>query len=74
MKWLVYICAVVGTAAAEPRDSNGLLAEINYPEGQARLPEATSGQLRRIAAWADDNFDGFVVIDGHGAIVIALRV
>jgi outer membrane protein OmpA-like peptidoglycan-associated protein len=63
---LAFICLVVATAAAEPRDkSNGLLAEINYPEGQARLPEATSGQLRRIAAWADDNFDGYVVIDGH---------
>ncbi len=65
MKWLVFICAVVGTAAAGPHDDSGLLAEINYPEGQARLPDATSGQLRRIAAWADDNFDGFVVIDGH---------
>jgi outer membrane protein OmpA-like peptidoglycan-associated protein len=63
---LAFVCLVVATAAAEPRDkSNGLLAEINYPEGQARLPEATSGQLRRIAAWADDNFDGYVVIDGH---------
>ena len=61
------LCLVLATAAvgAAPTDSNGLLAEINYPEGQARLPEATSGQLRRIAAWADDNFDGFVVIDGH---------
>ena len=65
MKWLAILCAVGATAAAQPHDDSGLLAEINYPEGQARLPDATSGQLRRIAAWADDNFDGFVVIDGH---------
>lgn len=62
---LAVILLAVATAAAGPHDGNGLLAEINYPEGQARLPDATSGQLRRIAAWADDNFDGFVVIDGH---------
>jgi outer membrane protein OmpA-like peptidoglycan-associated protein len=65
MKSLAFICLVAATAVAQPRDGNGLLAEINYPEGQARLPDATSGQLRRIAAWADDNFDGYVVIDGH---------
>lgn len=65
MKALGFICLVAATAVAGPHDSNGLLAEINYPEGQAKLPEATSGQLRRIAAWADDNFDGYVVIDGH---------
>jgi outer membrane protein OmpA-like peptidoglycan-associated protein len=65
MKKLAFICLIAATAYAGPRDGNGLLAEINYPEGQARLPEATSGQLRRIAAWADDNFDGYVVIDGH---------
>jgi OOP family OmpA-OmpF porin len=65
MKSVAFLCLIVATAMAEPHRDDGLLAEISYPEGQTRLPEATSGQLRRIAAWADENFDGFVVIDGH---------
>lgn len=43
----------------------GLLAEIRFQPGSARLPDASGSQLGRIAAWAEENFDGLVVLDGH---------
>jgi hypothetical protein len=29
------------------------------------LPDATGSQLGRIAAWADENYDGLLVVDAH---------
>lgn len=86
MKTLVLLCVFVATAMAEPKDMsrnprNGLLAELTFAEGQLRLPDAAGSQLGRIAAWAEENFDGLVVIDGHadrtgpsaGNVRLALR-
>ena len=57
-------------AAAEPRNMSqnprvGLLAELHFDAGKVRLPDASGSQLGRVAAWAEENFDGLVVIDGH---------
>lgn len=57
-------------AAAEPRHMSqnprvGLLAELTFDAGKLRLPDASGSQLGRVAAWAEENFDGLVVIDGH---------
>jgi outer membrane protein OmpA-like peptidoglycan-associated protein len=75
MKALVPLAACVtvqlaAPAAAEPPYSSeharvGLLAEIGFAEGSSRLPEAYGSQLGWIAAWADENFDGLIVLDGH---------
>ncbi len=43
----------------------GLLAELSFSEGSARLPAASGSQLGRVAAWAAENFDGMIVLDGH---------
>jgi hypothetical protein len=43
----------------------GLLAELEFREGSTMLPDAFGSQLGRVAAWANDNFDGLVIIDGH---------
>lgn len=55
---------------AEPRDIGqstrvGLLAELSFGAGETRLPDAAGSQLGRVAAWAEENFDGLVVLDGH---------
>lgn len=87
MKSIALLCAFVATAAAEPNKDmsrnprNGMLAELTFAEGQVRLPDASGSQLGRIAAWAEENFDGLVVIDGHadrtgpsaGSVRLALR-
>ncbi len=55
-------------AAAEPAPQpteTGLLAELEFGEGSARLPASSAAQLDLIAAWANDHYDGLVVIDGH---------
>src|SRR5512146_721044 len=72
MKSLVFLALAFATttAAAQPGDMSshpraGLLAEINFNSGQLRLPDAAGSQLGRVAGWADENFDGLVVIDGH---------
>ena len=57
--------AQAGPRAPEPKGEVGLLAELEFGEGSSRLPEAWGSQLRRVAAWANENFDGLVVIDGH---------
>ena len=67
---LVLATAPAHSAAADPKQMSqnprvGLLAEINFPESQLRLPDASGSQLGRVAAWADENFDGYVVLDGH---------
>ena len=67
---LLVVLAACPTADAEPRKMSqhprsGLLAEIMFSEGSTRLPDASGSQLGQIAAWAYDNFDGLVVVDGH---------
>jgi hypothetical protein len=68
MKMLA-LCAVLFapvSASAEPDHRRvGLLAEIEFGEGSVRMPAASGSQLGQIAAWANDHFDGLVVIDGH---------
>lgn len=69
MKVLVMLALAATTVAAEPRSTQnprvGLLAELEFPEGSSRLPDAAGSQLGRVAAWAEENFDGVVVLDGH---------
>jgi hypothetical protein len=43
----------------------GLLAELRFDRGSIRLPAASGSRLGRIAAWADENYDGLVVVDTH---------
>jgi len=61
---------VAATALAEPPNKSqhpqvGLLAEIAFGEGSTRLPEGAGSQLGQVAAWAEENFDGLIVLDGH---------
>ena len=73
MRTLAFLALAVATtttaAAQSPGMSShpraGLLAEINFNSGQLRLPDAAGSQLGRVAAWAEENFDGLVVLDGH---------
>jgi hypothetical protein len=72
MKLLAFLVLLAACphADAEPRNMSqhprvGLLAEIVFTDGSSRLPDAAGSQLGQIAAWANDNFDGLVVIDGH---------
>lgn len=58
------------TAVAQPGEMSrnprvGLLAELKFGEGSARLPDASGSQLGRVAAWAEEHFDGLLVLDGH---------
>jgi hypothetical protein len=66
---LLLLVATTTVAAGEPRTTQnsrvGLLAELEFSEGSARLPDAAGSQLGRVAAWAEENFDGVVVLDGH---------
>jgi len=41
------------------------LAEIRFAQGSTRLPDGAGSQLARVAGWADKNFRGLVVLDGH---------
>lgn len=43
----------------------GLLAELRFAEGSARLPDAAGSRLGRIAAWAEEHYDGLIVVDAH---------
>lgn len=74
MKSLAYLLVVAFAAAPAsaqpPRDMSrhprvGLLAELQFRAGSTMLPDATGSQLGRIAAWADENYDGLVVVDAH---------
>ena len=74
MKSLAYLLVLAFAAApasAQPhRDMSknprvGLLAELQFRTGSTMLPDATGSQLGRIAAWADENYDGLVVVDAH---------
>lgn len=67
---LALATAPASIATAEPRHMSqnprvGLLAELTFDAGKVRLPDASGSQLGRVAAWAEENFDGLVVIDGH---------
>ncbi len=63
---LVHVLLAAPSASAEPpRRAVGLLAEIEFGEGPVRLPAASGSQLAQVAAWANDNFDALIVVDGH---------
>jgi outer membrane protein OmpA-like peptidoglycan-associated protein len=65
--------ATAGIAEANPKRSQnprvGQLAELAFAPGAAELPitqrEVTQHQLGKVAAWAFENPEGVVVIDGH---------
>jgi outer membrane protein OmpA-like peptidoglycan-associated protein len=61
---------MAGTVVAHPNTAHtGLLAELHFHRGSAELPmtarERTQSKLARIAAWALENPDALVVLDGH---------
>jgi hypothetical protein len=62
---LACLIAPLSASAEPPHRHAGLLAEIEFGENSTRLPEASGSQLGQIAAWANDHWDGLVVIDGH---------
>lgn len=65
---LVLVAVLVvprGASAERGRRQPGLLAELEFREGSARMPDASGSQLGRVAAWANDHFDALIVIDGH---------
>lgn len=63
---LVALCAAT-PAAADPSAHTdvGLLCEIKFREGSSRLPPASGSQLHQVAAWANEHWNGLIVIDGH---------
>lgn len=69
-RWLIVLALATSTVEADPRDMTrkprvGLLAEIDFATGSSRLDGVSTSQLGRVAAWAYDNFDGLIVLDGH---------
>jgi OmpA family protein len=67
---LLLVLIAAPSASAEPRGMSqhprvGLLAEIQFSDGSTRFPDAAGSQLGQVAAWANDNFDGLIVVDGH---------
>lgn len=66
---LALLCATAPAAAQPGRMSQnpraGLLAELRFAEGSSRLPDAAGSRLGRIAAWAEEHYDGLVVVDAH---------
>ena len=72
MRLLAFLAVLIAplSASAEPSAMSqhprvGLLAEIEFPENSTRFYDGAGSQLGQIAAWANDNFDGLVVVDGH---------
>jgi hypothetical protein len=72
MRSLVLLVVLCGAPSAHADPFNmsqhpraGLLAEIEFAPGSTRFPDGSGSQLGQIAAWAYDNFDGLIVIDGH---------
>jgi outer membrane protein OmpA-like peptidoglycan-associated protein len=67
---LIAICLSASAANAQPTNARvGQLAEVRFERGSAELPvmarEQTQRSLGSVAAWALENPDGTVVIDGH---------
>jgi len=70
LAFLVVVVLVPLAVRAEPRNMSqhpraGLLAEIEFHENSTRMGDASGSQLGYVAAWANDNFDGLIVVDGH---------
>jgi hypothetical protein len=68
MKTLALLAFLIAplSASAEPSHRHvGLLAEIEFGEGSTRMPAASGSQIGQIAAWANDHWDGLIVVDGH---------
>ena len=67
---LIAISLTVGTAVAQPNNARtGQLAELRFDRGSSELSltriERTQRLLGTAAAWAVQNPDGFLVIDGY---------
>ncbi len=72
LRCLLVLALGVTVASAQPPPAmsqnprSGLLAELRFATGSWRLPDAAGSQLGRIAAWADENYDSLLVLDGYG--------
>jgi outer membrane protein OmpA-like peptidoglycan-associated protein len=67
---LTAICLSAGVVSAQPTNARvGQLAEVRFERGSSELPavtrEQTQQSLGSVAAWALENPDGTIVIDGH---------
>ena len=67
---LIAICLSASAASAQPTNARvGKLAELRFERGSSELAAAakdkTQQSLGSVAAWALENPDGLVVIDGH---------
>jgi outer membrane protein OmpA-like peptidoglycan-associated protein len=68
---LLFAVMSVGVAHAEPSRNarTGRLAELAFEHGSSAIPIATTEKAQlavgKAAAWAHENPDGLLVIDGH---------
>lgn len=61
---------VAATAGAEPKNLSqhprvGELTEIDFTIGSSRISVDNNNRIGQIAAWAEQNPDGLIVLDGH---------
>jgi hypothetical protein len=67
---LIAICLSAGVVSAQPTNARvGQLAELRFERGSSELSpsarDTTQRSLGSVAAWALENPDGMIVIDGH---------
>jgi len=81
---LLVALALAAPAAAHPQIPSGQkmsqhprvghLAEISFPRGATILPIGSERELGEIAAWAKQNPEGLVVVEGHADRAGSARV
>lgn len=62
--WIAALVLAVAPAAAQPNVSQSQLAEVKFAQGSTSLPVG-SEQLGVAAAWAKENPEGMLVVEGH---------
>ena len=66
---LLIAVSLMATTAHAQKSRVGRIAEVTFTRGSAEIPvaerEKIQFELGRAAAWALDNPDGVVVVDGH---------
>jgi flagellar motor protein MotB len=71
--WIAALALVVAPAAAQPTGSQHPLAEVKFAQGGTTLSVADA-QLGAVAAWAKENPEGMVVVEGHADRVGPARI
>lgn len=62
--WIAALALAVAPASAQPDVSPHPLAEVRFAQGSTTLPVG-SEQLGKAAAWAKENPEGMLVVEGH---------